>query len=65
MQETAVVKPDAFKKNPDGSWTCVTNTDIKKAGRIIRINPGMTFRKEYPQWGIDVVGLLEQTSAQE
>jgi hypothetical protein len=63
MQNAPIVSLDAFQKNPDGSWTCIANTDIKSNGSIIRINPGVTFRKSRPQWGIDVAEFLEQAAS--
>ena len=64
MQISPAVSRDAFQKNPDGSWTCIRNTDLKNAGSIIRIAPGMTFRESKPQWGMDVVEILEQDDSQ-
>ena len=63
MQDKTFVSPNEFKKNPDGSWTCIKNTDIKNPYGIIRVNPGMTFRKTKPHWGIDVAELLDQAES--
>lgn len=60
MQTSITLSRDAFQKNPDGSWTCIKNTDIKNGGYAYRVNPGFVFRKSKPQWGIDVVAVLEQ-----
>lgn len=63
MPDTPFISPKEFKKNPDGSWTCIKNTDIKSAYGIIRVNPGMTFRKKKTHWGIDVAELLDQAES--
>lgn len=63
MQPTAIVSPKEFRRNPDGSWTCIKNSDIKSAYGIYRVSPGMTFKKKQSIWGIDVVELLDQTNA--
>ena len=55
-----IISRDAFEKNSDGTWTCIKNTDIKNEGNIIRLAPGITFKPDRPQWGVDVVELLEQ-----
>lgn len=60
MQDTTIVSPKEFRKNSDGSWTCIKNTDLKNAYGVYRINPGMTFVKKKPHWGIDVAELLDQ-----
>ena len=62
MPEDAV---DAFKHNPDGSWTCIKETMIFGYGGIITIKPGMTFRKGEYQWGVDVAGVIEDRLAEE
>ena len=50
---------DAFRRNPDGSWTCVEETFIFGYGGIITINPGLTFKAEEYSWGVDIAGVLE------
>ncbi len=60
LPDKPFVSPAEFKKNPDGSWTCIKNTDIRNAYGIYRINPGMTFVKNTSHWGMDVAELLEQ-----
>lgn len=62
MDEIAKVTPGDFEKKPDGSWVCVKNSDIVTTSQdIIRIKPGMTFRKDGRLWGLDVAGALERT----
>jgi hypothetical protein len=64
MQNTVVLSRDAFQKNPDGSWTCISNTDNKHGGNIIRVKPGTTFRKSHFQWGLDVPEILNREDSQ-
>jgi len=49
----------SFRKNSDGSWTCVSK--IRIAGPLARsfISPGITFRPGQLFLGIDVVATLE------
>ena len=55
---------DEYQKNPDGSWTCVKNSDITtNTGRIIRIAPGTTFKKDTRFLGLDIVKALDEISA--
>lgn len=63
LPDETIVSSSEFKKNPDGSWTCIKNTDIKSAYGIYRVNPGMTFVKEKLHWGIDVAELLDQAES--
>jgi hypothetical protein len=63
LPETTFISSTEFKKNSDGSWTCVKNTDIKSPYGIIRVNPGMTFKKKTPHWGIDVAELLDEAES--
>ena len=65
MQQKAMVSKKDFQKNPDGSWTCIKNTDIKSVFGIFRINPSMTFKKTFPVWGIDVAELLDQQESEQ
>ena len=61
MDEIAKIAVEDFEKKPDGSWVCVSNSDVTtKAQNIIRIKPGMTFRKGSRLWGLDVVEALER-----
>jgi len=34
---------EAFRKNPDGSWTCIKPVTISRPTGQIQIGPGMTF----------------------
>ncbi len=60
MPEDAV---SAFRKNSDGSWTCVKETMIFGYGGIINIEPGKTFKRGTIYWGIDMVAFLDENIA--
>lgn len=60
MQGSVSVICEAFRKNPDGSWTSLQTTIIRAPIGEIRISPGMTFRKGAKLVGVDVVAMLDQ-----
>jgi len=63
MAEIAKIMLEEFEKKPDGSWVCVKNSDITtKSQEVIRITPGMTFRKGFKLWGLDVAEALDKIS---
>jgi uncharacterized LabA/DUF88 family protein len=63
MTEIAKIMIEEFEKKPDGSWVCVKNSDITtKSREVIRITPGMTFRKGVKLWGLDVAEALDKIS---
>jgi len=63
MDEIAKIMVNEFKKQPDGSWVCIKNSDIvTKAGNMIRVSPGLTFRKDCKLWGLDVAKVLDEVS---
>ena len=52
---------EAFRKNSNGSWTSVRNSDIPTPpDGLMRIGPDITFEKGKTFNGIDIVSLLEQ-----
>ncbi len=52
---------DAFKKNPNGSWTSIGSTTIEgNNGGPIIINPGVTFSKGVATNGVDLATLLDE-----
>ncbi len=64
MEEIAKIVVEEFEKKPDGSWVCTKNSDITtKSQMVIRLTPGMVFRKGFPMCGIDVAEALDQASA--
>jgi len=55
---------DSFRKNPDGSWTCIKPAAIMKPdGGVVELSPGITFRKGVAFMGVDVAGLLDENCA--
>lgn len=64
MDEISKITIGDFEKKSDGSWVCIRNSDINtKAGKVIRIPPGMPFKKGFSYFGgFDVVAALEQVS---
>lgn len=65
MDEIVKIAIADYEKKPDGSWVCVKNSDIlTKGGNVIRITPGMTFRKDGKLWGHDIAGILDEISVQ-
>ncbi len=57
MPEDAV---SAFRKNSDGSWTCIKPTMIFGYGGIIHIESGMTFERGVKYWGVDMVAFFDE-----
>lgn len=64
MDEIAKIMIDEFEKKPDGSWVCVKNADVStKSQRIIRLTPGLIFRKGFVFCGVDIADALDKASA--
>ncbi len=59
-QERLIV--DSFKKNPDGTWTSIRATPLKRGNRTITIGQGMTFTRGEPFMFIDVAEHLDEQS---
>ena len=53
---------DNFRRNPDGTWTCIQPTPIKVGKRVLAISKDMTFTKGVPYLVVDVAGWLEEQS---
>jgi hypothetical protein len=63
MDEIIKIAIEEFEKKPDGSWVCVKNADIgTKSQRVIRIAPGMLFRKGVMFCGVDIAEALDKIS---
>lgn len=57
----ATIPLDAFKKNPDGSWSAVKPITITSpTGEAEQIGPGMSFTKGVLFMGIDLAALLDE-----
>ena len=52
---------DAFRKNPDGSWTCIKPVSIRSSTGQIEIGTGMTFTKGVQFMGINLAELLDES----
>ncbi len=64
MEEIVKIAIDEYEKKPDGSWVCVKNSDVTtKTGMIIRVAPGMTFKKGTAFVGADIAEALDKLSA--
>lgn len=58
MQESPC---NAFKKNPNGSWTCIRPVTLfKPAGGSISLSPGITFKKGVVFMGLKVAKWLDE-----
>jgi hypothetical protein len=63
MDEITKIAIEDFEKKPDGSWVVVRNSDvITKSGNVIRLTPGIPFRKDRKLWGFDVAETLDKIS---
>ena len=63
MEENIKIKTEDFKKNADGSWTLVRNTDLEASIGVIRLTSGMTFKKGMTILGFDVAEILDNVSS--
>lgn len=64
MEEIVKIAIDEYEKKPDGSWVCVKNSDVTtKTGKVIRVAPGMTFKKGSAFVGADIAEALDKLSA--
>ncbi len=64
MDEITKISVDEFEKKSDGSWVSIKNSDIQtKTGKVIRISPGVPFKKGTIMWGIDVADALDRLTA--
>jgi len=51
----------AFRKNPDGSWTCIKPVTISKpSGGEIKISPNITFNRGVAFMGVDLAKWLDE-----
>lgn len=64
MDEITKIAIDEFEKKPDGTWVSIKTSDVlTKDGGVIRIPPGMTFKKGTKFVGFDLAKLLDEVSA--
>ncbi len=63
MDEITKIAIEEFEKKPDGSWVCVKNSDVTtKSQKVIRLIPGMTFKKGVVFCGVDIAEALDNIS---
>jgi len=63
--EVTKITVEDFEKKPDGSWVAVKNSDVQsKTGKVVRITPGLVFRKGGKLSGLDVAEALDKISGQ-
>ncbi len=48
-----------FKRNPDGSWTCVAESTIEGPNGRMKVTPGTTFAPGLKLMGVDLAALLD------
>ncbi len=48
-----------FRRNPDGSWTCVAESTIEGPNGRMPVTPGMTFARGLKFMGVDLAALLD------
>jgi hypothetical protein len=51
---------DAFKRDPDGSWTCVAAAAVQLAEGRIEVTPGTRFAPGTQILGVEPATLLER-----
>ncbi|OPY13971.1 MAG: hypothetical protein A4E66_00565 [Syntrophus sp. PtaB.Bin001] len=66
MDEVAKINVGDFERKPDGSWVSIKNSNINtKNGNVVSIQPGVTFKKGFKQFGgLDIVKALEESSSE-
>jgi hypothetical protein len=52
-----------FKRNPDGSWTCVAESTIEGPNGRMKVSPGTTFSPGLKLMGVDLAALLDTLAA--
>ncbi len=55
---------EAFRHNPDGTWSCVAPVTLDHPKGRVQITPGSTFTRGKPFMGVDVAEWLDQAIAQ-
>jgi len=54
---------EAFRKNPDGSWTTTKQVTIEGPSGKVVLAPGQTFREGAQFMGLDLASLLNEQCA--
>jgi len=50
---------DAFRRNADGSWSCIQDVTLNGPGGRIQVPAGKTFERGMVFMGVDLAGFLE------
>lgn len=50
----------AFRRNPDGSWTCLTSATLEGPGGRIQVTPGITFVAGTKFMNVDLAKWLDE-----
>jgi hypothetical protein len=53
----------AFRRNADGSWTCVAPATLDGPNGRIQVTPGTTFARGEIFMGVDIAALLDRPFA--
>jgi hypothetical protein len=60
LPQTTLVPSDAFKKNPDGSWSPVRQVMIAEPNGLVTVSPARSFWPGVADMGIDLGSRLQQ-----
>lgn len=55
-----IIPKDAFKKNPDGSYSVIKPVVIQGPNGSINLNPGMSFSRGVQFMGVDIAKTLDE-----
>ena len=55
----------AFRRNPDGSWSCLAPVTIEGPNCAIHIEPGSTFSPGTRVEGLDVAAWIEERASRD
>jgi hypothetical protein len=50
---------NGFRRNPDGSWTCFTESTFEGPNGHVQVAPGTTFIPGFKYMGVDLAALLD------
>ena len=51
---------DAFRRNADGSWSCIRDVTLNGPGGRIQVTAGKTFHRGMIFMGVDLAGFLDR-----
>lgn len=53
----------SFRKNPDGSWSCVKPVSIEGPGGSVGLGPGASFTRGAAFMGLNLAAMLDEAEA--